>query len=104
MRDIMAWQSILEKHPEHVRLIGMIAIETGNLEIALADLFARMLSIPLRIGRAVYLTPQSAQARLDILVNAAKAEFDRPMRAKVLREQYADAFKQVNTIRNRANA
>src|SRR5271155_2456513 len=55
--DIMAWQSILEKHPEHVHLIGMIAIESGNLEIALATLFARMVMLPLRTGRAVYLTP-----------------------------------------------
>ena len=76
----MAWESILEKHPEHTRLIGMIAIETGNLELALADVFARMLSIPLRIGRAVYLTPQASHARLDILKNAARAEFERSVR------------------------
>ena len=69
----MPWKSILEDHPEHVRLIGLIAIETGNLELALADLLARMLSIPLRIGRAVYLTPQSSGARLHILKNAARA-------------------------------
>lgn len=99
----MPWQSILEKHPDHVRLIGMIAIETGNLELALANLFARMLLIPLRIGRAVYLTPQSAQARLHILKNAARAEFDRPMRSKTLMDQYASALKRVIEIHDRAN-
>jgi hypothetical protein len=86
----MAWRSILEKHPEHVRLIGMIAIESGNLEIALATLFARMLWIPLRIGRATYLTPQAAHARLEILRNAAKAEFDRSTKSATLRAQYIE--------------
>jgi hypothetical protein len=99
----MPWRSILEQHPEHVRLIGLIAIETGNLELALADLFARMLSIPLRIGRAVYLTPQSSAARLHILKNAARAEFERPMRSKILRDQYASALKQVTGIHDRAS-
>jgi hypothetical protein len=103
MEDIMAWQSILEKHPEHTRLIGMIAIETGNLELALANLFARMLLVPLRIGRAVYLTPQSSQARLHILKNAARAEFDRPMRSKVLTDRCASALKRVIEVHDRAN-
>jgi hypothetical protein len=103
MRGIMAWQSILEKHPQHARLIGMIAIETGNLELALADLFARMLSIPLRIGRAVYLTPQSSAARLHILKNAARAEFERPMRSKTMKDQYASALKRVLDIHDRAD-
>jgi hypothetical protein len=100
----MAWRSILEKHPEHVRLIGMIAIESGNLEIELAGLFARMLMIPLRMGRAVYLTPQAAHARLAILKNAAQTEFDRPMRSKETRQRYDSALKQVMEIYNRASA
>jgi hypothetical protein len=104
MGGIMAWQSALEKHPEHVRFIGMIAVESGNLELELAGLFARMVMIPLRIGRAVYLTPHSAHARLDILKNAAKAAFDRPTRSTVLRLQYAEALKRVIDIANRASA
>lgn len=99
----MPWQSILEGHPEHARLIGLIAIETGNLELTLANLFARMLSIPLRIGRAVYLTPQSSAARLHILKNAARAEFERPMRSKNLRDQHASALKRVIEIHDRAS-
>jgi hypothetical protein len=99
----MPWKSILEGHPEHVRLIGLIAIEAGNLELAVANLFARMLSIPLRIGRAVYLTPQSSAARLHMLKNAARAEFERPMRSKILRDQYASALKRVIEIHDRAS-
>src|SRR5882672_5900942 len=100
----MAWQSALEKHPEHVRLIGMIAVESGNLEIALASLLGRMVMISPRVGRAVYLTLQAAHARLDILKNAAKAAFDRPARSKVLSKQYAEALKRVIDIANRASA
>ena len=99
----MAWQSALEKHPEHARLIGMIAIESGNLELELAGLFGRMLMIPLRIGRAVYLTPQAAHARLAVLKNAARAEFDRPTRSKTMREKYASALKRVIEIHDRAS-
>ena len=68
----MAWPSILEKHPEHVHLIGMISIENANLKM---ELSARRLFIPLRIGRALYLSPQAAHARLDVLRNATKAAF-----------------------------
>jgi hypothetical protein len=99
----MAWKSVLEDHPDHARLIGMIAIESGNLELALASLFARMLLIPLRVGRAVYLTPQGFQARLDILRNAAKAEFDRAVRPAVLRKRYPEVLRRVTDIIKRAN-
>jgi hypothetical protein len=99
----MTWNSILRKHPKHVALIGMIAIESGNLEIALATLFARMLAIPLRTGRAVYLTPLSAHARLDILRNAAKAAFGRSVKSKALRDQYRHTFTRVTEIITRAS-
>jgi len=80
----------------------MIAIETGNLEIALATLFARMLSVPMRTGRAVYLTPKAAHARLDILRNAAKAAFDRKVKSKELNDHYKEALAKVTDIISRA--
>jgi predicted RNA-binding protein YlxR (DUF448 family) len=98
----MTWNTILRKHPKHVALIGMIAIETGNLEIALATLFARMLSVPMRTGRAVYLTPKAAHAQLDILRNAAKAAFDRKVKSKELNDQYKEALAKVTGIISRA--
>ena len=45
----MAWESELEQFPDHVRAIGMISIENGNLELALADLMATALMRRLRI-------------------------------------------------------
>jgi hypothetical protein len=70
-------QSRLEDHPEFVRAIGMISIENSNLEDSLALLFSRVIRIGSNIGRAIYLTPKSALARIEILENASK-EFFRP--------------------------
>jgi hypothetical protein len=56
-----------------VRAIGMISIENANLETALAELFSRMIFVPLPVGRAIYLTPKSAMARIEIFENAANA-------------------------------
>jgi hypothetical protein len=67
------WWSPLEDCPEHVRAIGMISIENANLEYELADLFSRILQIHPRVGRAIYLTPKSAIARIEIFENASKA-------------------------------
>lgn len=63
----------LEDHPEYVKAIGMVALETIALELRLANLLARMLDIPLRIGQAIYLSPKAEQTRLDILRNAARS-------------------------------
>lgn len=68
-------RSRLVDHPKHVNAIGMILIETVDLEVQLAALFARMLSISPRIGRAIMLAPKGEQARLDILKHAAEAAF-----------------------------
>jgi hypothetical protein len=99
----MTTNSVLRKYPDHVQLIGMIAIESSNLEIALAGLFARMLMLPVRTGRAIYLTPQAAHARLDILRNAGKATFDRSTKSEVLTEQYKNAFSRLKKILQRAS-
>jgi hypothetical protein len=71
----MTWQSVLEKHPEHVRAIGMISIEQANLDIMLSELLAVILDVPPHLGQAVFLTPQSAMARIQILENVAKIAF-----------------------------
>ena len=65
----------LEGHPEYVKSIGMVSLEAIALELRLALLLARMLSIPLKTAQAIYLTPKAEQTRLDILRNAAHAEF-----------------------------
>jgi hypothetical protein len=68
-------QSTLEKIPDHVRAIGMISIENGNLEDAMGALFAEVIIVPHRVGLAIYMTPRSEYARIEILRNAAKAAY-----------------------------
>jgi hypothetical protein len=65
--------SALEQYPDYVRAIGMISIENANLEMQMARLFSRILFIPLRVGIAIYLTPKSATARVEIFKAAIKA-------------------------------
>jgi hypothetical protein len=74
------WRSVLESYPNHVRAIGMISIENGVLEYNLSHLLARILDVRLDVGEALYLTPKSAFARLQILESAAKARL-RPKKA-----------------------
>jgi hypothetical protein len=64
---------VLEHRSEHVHAIGMISILNANLEEALGELLARVLHIRVEVGKAIYLTPKSAFARLEILEAAAKA-------------------------------
>lgn len=63
----------LDRHPEYVSAIGMILLETVDLELALADILAGLLTVPRHIGRAVFLSPKGEQARLDMLSNAVNA-------------------------------
>lgn len=71
----LPFQSTLEKHPEHVKAIGMISIESGNLDIMIADLLSVVLGIREPIGHAIYLTPRSATAQIEIFENVAKYAF-----------------------------
>jgi hypothetical protein len=73
------FQSALVDHPDYVNAIGMISIENGNLEMALADLLGVTLHIRVDIARAVYFTPRAAFLRIDILDAAAQSAL-RPKR------------------------
>jgi hypothetical protein len=72
----------LSRYPKHAQAIGMIALETVDLELELALLFSEMLSLPYSVAEAVYMTPRGDQARLDILRNSAKALFAPHPRSK----------------------
>jgi hypothetical protein len=73
--NLPPFQSSLEKHPEHVRAIGMISIETTSLDIMFGGLLAATLGVPKNIGQAIYLTPRSAAARIELFRNVAKYAF-----------------------------
>jgi hypothetical protein len=65
----------LHRYPKHVKAIGMIALETVDLEIELGVLFSSLLKISKPVGEAIYMTAKSEQARLEILKNTATALF-----------------------------
>ena len=70
------FSSTLEKKPDYVNAIGMISIENANMELALAGLFSATLGLKRSVGHAIYLTPKSAQARIEIFQAAVGAELD----------------------------
>jgi hypothetical protein len=43
----------LARHPDHVQAIGMIAIETVALEVQLASLLSRILTLIRRLARSL---------------------------------------------------
>ncbi|MEQ1719030.1 MAG: hypothetical protein ABL907_24100 [Hyphomicrobium sp.] len=65
------YQSTMERHPEHVRAIGMISIELANLEVHLADLLGVMLNRSKAIAHSIYFTPRANIARIDIIIAVA---------------------------------
>jgi hypothetical protein len=64
------FRSSMEGFPDHVKAIGMINIEVGNLDIFLGFLFAAILRITPWVGKEIFLTPKSAFGRLDLLKTA----------------------------------
>jgi hypothetical protein len=60
-------QSPLEKHPEYVTALGMIAIELANLEFVYSDMLGAILRIGRDTAKALYFTPKSSQARMETL-------------------------------------
>ena len=65
----------LEQFPEHLQAIGMISIENGRLEIALAGLFGVILRVSKNLSHAIYFTPRAAALRIGILEASAKVKF-----------------------------
>jgi len=91
----------LARYPEHVQAIGMISLETVDLELQLALLFSRMLQISPKVGEAIYMSPKSDQARLDVMRNTAHAAFDPGPRSKpdsILEQQKKKALKKMLDI------
>lgn len=90
------YQSMLERYPEHVKAIGMIAVEMTNVEVLLADLLGAMLNLRRPIAEAIYFSPQSTGPRLSIVKNAAKSALT-PDMAKIVIDLTEEARSCQNT-------
>ena len=64
------YQTVLERFPDHAKAIGIMSVEIANLDIFLSELFSAVLRVPIMAGSAVFLAPNSATARLDMLAAA----------------------------------
>jgi hypothetical protein len=105
--DDEIYGSTLQWHPDYVEAIGMISIENANLENELSDLFSRVIGVTTRVGYAIYMTPKSAMAQVEILENAAKATFAPRKRGGGNEEHKAklrSALKRTLSIAGRAKA
>jgi hypothetical protein len=67
------YQSVLERFPDHAKAIGMTSIEIANLDIFFGYLFGAILRIGQDAGAAIYLTPKSNLARLELIESAINA-------------------------------
>ncbi len=67
--ELPPYQSFLERHPEHVKAIGMIAVEMANLELLLSRLLGALLDINQATAEAIYYSPQATGPRLAIVEN-----------------------------------
>jgi hypothetical protein len=94
--------STLVQHPDHVRAIGMISIENANLEALMALLFSRATLISMRVGTAIYLTPKSAIARIEIFQAAVKAALEPHRAPERRRKRLKEFLKKSNRIAERA--
>lgn len=65
-------RSVLEQQPEYVKAIGLISIETNNLETFLAAMLGGVIGVRPDVATVIYLTPKSSAARLQILENAVE--------------------------------
>lgn len=94
----------LEEKPRYVRAIGMVSLEAIALELRMGSLMARTVGLPTNIARAIYLTPKSEQARIDIFRNAAKARLhvSPSKRNTALGKKKARALRDVMKIIERA--
>jgi len=71
----MGWTSVLEGFPDHVKSIGMISIEAGNVDLSLTWILQEALGVTGEVSHAIYMSPKQAHTRLDIFRNALFARF-----------------------------
>lgn len=89
----------LAKRPAYVQKIGMIVLETVDLEVRLARMFRYIIDVPTRTAQAIYFSPKAEQARMDILRNSALAAFHvKPSATGTLARQKRKALEKVERL------
>ena len=98
---------VMESYPDYVYAVGMITIQLGNLETRLADLLAALLGVDTEVGHAIYFTPKSGVARVEVLENVHGALHpDKDLDAaevKAIRKKLEHIRKRAKGIMDRRN-
>ncbi len=67
--DPSAFETPLLEHPEHLKAIGIITIELATMELLLAALMGGLINVDVKTADAIFTTPKSSIARLDLITN-----------------------------------
>lgn len=100
--SLLSYQSMLERHPDHVKAIGMITVEMANLEIMLAQLFGALLNLRPDVADAIYFSPQATGPRIAIVENAVTEMLHDVPDPQVLKD-IRRLLKQARDIQGRRN-
>jgi hypothetical protein len=98
-----ASEHALAARPDYVQNIGMVALETVDLEIRLANLFGRIIGVSPRVAQAIYFSPKAEQSRFDMMRNTSNAVFiTSPLERSRLAHQKREALEKVENVLGRS--
>lgn len=63
--------STYQKYPEHLKAIGLITMNMGQIDIRLAEVTAALLRVSNNLGFATYFSARSATGRIEMVTNIA---------------------------------
>lgn len=99
MADRLDYKSPLENHPDIVKAIGMVTIESSVLDLMIGRMLGGILGIEEAFSTAIYLTPKSAFARIEMIKNAIN-EYEENDEIQTIRR----VLKRVKAITNKRHA
>ena len=95
LRDLNDLQvTALVQRPKHAQAIGILTIEISRLERSISELLGTILGMHFLLAEAIYFTPNSNIARMDIISNVAPLALN----------QHPKKVKRINRFNERAKA
>ena len=88
------YESPLRRYPEYTQAMGILTIEIAALEMIMAESLAAILEVDVNTAEAIYLTPNGATVRVNILAHVAETRL----------VGFPHLLKKVNALVKRARA
>src|SRR5262249_17524592 len=89
-------KSPLDAFPDYTQAIGLITVELAAMETELLDLLASLLGLTQKAASAIFFTPKSTRARIDILANLTPHLITEDKLCNKITELVASASKLLN--------